>query len=147
MNVFSAMEIISSSLTAQRTRLNIVSSNLANAQTTRTEEGGPYRRKDPVFQSEPIQNSFQELLGDRLAQQAHGVRVREIVEDQNPPQMVFDPSHPDADEAGFVAFPNVNVTEEMVNMIMASRAYDAGATALKTMGRVGRSALGIGGHI
>ena len=147
MNVFSAMEIISSSLTAQRTRLNIVASNLANAQTTRTEEGGPYRRKDPVFQSDPVQNKFEELLGDRLAQQAHGVRVKEIVTDQNPAQMVYDPTHPDADPAGFVAYPNVNVTEEMVNMIMASRAYDAGATAMKAIGRVGRSALGIGGNI
>ena len=147
MNVFSAMEIISSSLTAQRTRLNIVASNLANAQTTRTEAGGPYRRKDPVFASQPIQNQFEELLGDRLSQQAHGVQVTNIVEDQAPPQMVYDPTHPDADAAGFVAFPNINVTEEMVNMIMASRAYDAGATAMKTMGRVGRSALGIGGNI
>ncbi|MBN2526199.1 MAG: flagellar basal body rod protein FlgC [Deltaproteobacteria bacterium] len=147
MNVFSAMEIISSSLTAQRTRLNIVASNLANAQTTRTEEGGPYRRRDPVFQSEPVQNRFDELLGDRLAQQAHGVQVTEIVQDQTPPQQVYDPTHPDADASGFVAYPNINVTEEMVNMIMASRAYDAGATAMKAMGRIGRSALGIGGNI
>lgn len=145
MNVFSAMEIISTSLTAQRTRLNLVASNLANAQTTRTEEGGPYRRKDPVFESEPIQNRFQGLLSDRLAEQAQGVRVTDIVTDQSEPQQVFDPSHPDADESGFVSYPNVNVTEEMVNMIMASRAYDAGATAMKAMGRVGRSALRIGG--
>lgn len=147
MNIFSAMEIISSGLSAQRTRLNLVASNLANAQTTRTEEGGPYRRKDPVFESEPIRNQFSELLGDRLAEQAHGVKVTEIVTDQTPPQQVYDPSHPDADPNGFVAYPNINVTEEMVNMIMASRAYDAGATAMKAMGRVGRAALGIGGQI
>lgn len=146
MNVFSAMEIISSSLTAQRTRLNIVASNLANAQTTRTAEGGPYKRKDPVFESESVQNQFDELLSDRLAQQAHGVKVKEIVTDQNPPQMVYEPGHPDADPNGFVAYPNVNITEEMVNMIMASRAYDAGATAMKAMGRVGRAALSIGGN-
>lgn len=146
MNVFSAMEIISSSLTAQRTRLNIVASNLANAQTTRTEEGGPYRRKDPVFESQPIQDRFEDLLSDKLSQEAHGVRVTEIVTDQNDPRQVYEPGHPDADENGFVAYPNVNVTEEMVNMIMASRAYDAGATAMKAMGRIGRSALGIGGN-
>jgi flagellar basal-body rod protein FlgC len=145
MNVFSAMEIISSSLTAQRTRLNVVASNLANAQTTRTAEGGPYMRKDPVFQSAPVDQRFSEMLGDRLSKQAQGVAVKEIVVDQTPPRQVFEPAHPDADENGFVAYPNVNVTEEMVNMIMASRAYEAGTTAMKAVTRMGRSALGIGG--
>ncbi len=145
MNVFSAMEIVSSALSAQRTRLNVTASNLANAQTTRTEEGGPYRRKDPVFASEPIANRFKEMLDDRLAKEAQSVNVVSVETDQNPPRQVYDPGHPDADESGFVAYPNVTVVEEMVNMIMASRAYDAGVTAMQSMSNMARSALRIGG--
>ncbi len=144
MNVFSAMEILSSGLAAQRTRLNVTASNLANAQTTRTEEGGPYRRKDPVFTTEPIYLKFREMLGDKMAKQAQGVRATAIVEDQGPPRLVHDPGHPDADPNGFVAYPNISVVEEMVNMIMASRAYDAGVTAMKSMTRMAQSALRIG---
>lgn len=146
MNIFSAMEILSTGLTAQRTRLNVTSSNLANAHTTRTAEGGPYRRKDPVFSTEPIYLRFKEMLGDQLAKEANGVRAIEIVEDQNPPRMVHDPGHPDADPNGFVAYPNVSVVEEMVNMIMASRAYDAGITAMKAVHRMAHSALKLEGR-
>ena len=146
MNIFSAMEIISSGLTAQRTRLNITSSNLANANTTRTEEGGPYRRKDPVFTTEPMSLRFGELLDDKLARQAQGVRTTEIVEDNSPPRMVHDPGHPDANAEGYVAYPNVSVVEEMVNMIMAARAYEAGATAMQTVTSMAQAALRIGGR-
>jgi flagellar basal-body rod protein FlgC len=111
MNVFSAMEIVASGLSAERTRLNITSSNLANASTTRTAAGGPYRRRDPVFKSEPVTNKFAELLNDKIARQAHGVQTVEIVQDQTPPRMVHDPGHPDADENGFVAYPNVSPVE------------------------------------
>lgn len=145
MNVFSAMEIVSTSLSSQRTRLNVIASNLANAQTTRTAEGGPYKRKDPVFESEPIYNRFEELLNDRLSREAQGVKVTQIVEDQNPARLVYDPSHPDANQDGFVAYPNITVTEEMVNMIMASRAYDAGVTAMQSISSMARAALRIGG--
>ncbi len=144
MNIFSAMEIISSGLTAQRARLNVTASNLANAHTTRTVEGGPYRRKDPVFATEPIHTRFRELLGDELARKAQGVRTVDIVEDTGSPRMVHDPGHPDADENGFVAYPNVSVVEEMINMMMASRAYDAGATAMQSMSSMARAALRIG---
>ncbi len=146
MNIFSAMEIISSGLTAQRTRLNVTSSNLANANTTRTEEGGPYRRKDPVFTTEPMSLRFGELLDDKLAKEAQGVKTTEIVEDQTPPRMVHDPGHPDADAEGYVAYPNVSVVEEMVNMIMAARAYEAGATAMQTVTSMAQAALRIGGR-
>ncbi|MDJ0765622.1 MAG: flagellar basal body rod protein FlgC [Myxococcota bacterium] len=146
MNLFSAMEIISTGLSAQRARLNITASNLANASTTRTVEGGPYRRKDPVFVTESINRRFPEMLDDAIARQAHGVRVSEIVEDNMPPRMVHDPGHPDANAEGFVAYPNVSTVEEMVNMIMASRAYDAGVTATRTVMGMGRSALRIGGN-
>ena len=146
MNIFSAMEILSTGLTAQRTRLNVTASNLANAHTTRTVEGGPYKRKDPVFATESIQARFDELLSDELAKEAQGVRTVEIVEDNTAPRMVNDPGHPDADENGFVAYPNVSVVEEMVNMMMASRAYEAGATAMQAMSSVARTALRIGGR-
>jgi len=145
MNVFSAMEILSSALTAQRTRLNVTASNLANAHTTRTAEGGPYRRQDPVFQTEPVYTKFQEMLDDNLSREAQGVKTVDIVQDQNPPRMVYDPGHPDADANGFVAYPNITVVEEMVNMIMASRAYDAGVTALQSVSGMARAALKIGG--
>jgi flagellar basal-body rod protein FlgC len=143
-NVFSAMEIVASGLAAERTRLNITSSNLANAGTTRTAAGGPYRRRDPVFQSEPITAKFDELLNDRIARQAHGVQTVQIVQDQNPPRMVHDPGHPDADANGFVAYPNISSVEEMVNMMMAARAYEAGATAMRMIGSMAQSALQIG---
>ena len=144
MNVFSAMEIISTGLAAERTRLNVTASNLANAQTTRTQQGGPYRRQDPVFQSEPVVNRFQELLNDRIARQAQGVRTAAIVQDQNPPQMVYEPGHPDADGQGYVAYPNVSAVEEMVNMMMAARAYEAGTTAMQMVNGMAQSALQIG---
>ena len=144
MNVFSAMEIISSGLSAERTRLNITASNLANAQTTRTVEGGPYKRRDPVFQSEPVTNQFQELLNDRIARQAQGVKTTQIVQDQAPPRMVYDPGHPDADPQGFVGYPNISTVEEMVNMMMAARAYEAGTTAMQMVNGMANSALQIG---
>ncbi len=146
MNLLSAMEIISTGLTAQRTRLNVTASNLANANTTRTEEGGPYRRKDPVFSTEPMNLRFGELLDNRLASEAQGVKTTEIIEDNTAPRMVHDPGHPDADAEGFVAYPNVTVVEEMVNMIMAARAYEAGATAMQTITGMAQAALRIGGH-
>jgi flagellar basal-body rod protein FlgC len=144
MNVFTAMEIISSGLAAERTRLNITASNLANANTTRTAEGGPYKRRDPVFESEPVTNRFQELLNDRIARQAQGVKAVEIVQDQNPPRMVYDPGHPDANTQGYVAYPNVSAVEEMVNMMMAARAYEAGTSAMQMVNGMAQAALQIG---
>lgn len=143
MNVFNAMEIVASGLTAERTRLNITSSNLANASTTRTAEGGPYRRRDPVFKSEPVTSQFEELLNDKIARQAQGVQTVEIVQDTTQPRMVHDPGHPDADENGFVAYPNISPVEEMVNMMMAARAYEAGATAMRMISSMALSALQI----
>lgn len=145
MNVFSAMEILASGLDVQRTRLNLTSSNLANAHTTRTEEGGPYRRKDAVVSTSPVYTKFQEMFDDMVAREANGVKTDMIIEDQGPPRMVFDPTHPDADANGFVGYPNISVVEEMVNMIMASRAYDAGVTALQTISTVARSGMRVGG--
>lgn len=144
MNFFSAMEITASGLTAQRVRMNTLSSNLANANTTRTAEGGPYQRQDPVFQAVPIANRFKEYLNDKFANNAYMVEVPEIQSDQTPPKLVYDPTHPDANGEGYIALPNVNVVEEMVNMITASRAYESGVTAMQTLKGMARSALSIG---
>ncbi len=143
MNVFSAMEVLSSGLEAQRTRLNVVSSNLANANTTRTDEGGPYQRQDAVFASEPVQGRFSELINDRLAKNVQGVKTVDIVKDPSPPRLVYDPEHVDANADGYVAYPDISMVEEMVNMMMASRAYEAGTTAMQTMTSAARSALKI----
>ncbi len=141
MNVFSAMEITASGLNAQRTRMNAIASNLANARTTRTEEGGPYRRRDPVFEAVPVEDT---RTSDPAQQHARMVRVAEIRADEADPRRMFDPSHPDADEAGYVEMPNVDVVEEMVNMITASRAYEAGITLMQTVKGMGDAALSIG---
>jgi len=144
MNLFSAMEITASGLSAQRVRMNALASNLANARTTQTAEGGPYKRLDPVFRAVPLATRFRDLVGERGAQNASLVEVSEMRQDQSPPQQVYDPNHPDADERGFVSLPNVNVVEEMVNLITASRAYEAGVTVMQTLKGMARSALNIG---
>ena len=145
MDFFKAMEITASGLNAERSRMNALASNLANARTTRTEAGGPYKRLDPVFQAIPIAEQHRELANDPTARAASVVQVRGIPEDQSPPQMVYDPQHPDADANGYVSLPNVNVVQEMVNMITASRAYEAGVTVMQTVKGMARSALNIGG--
>jgi flagellar basal-body rod protein FlgC len=117
MDPFGIFKVSASGLQAQRTRMNLIASNMANAHTTRTENGGPYRRKDAVFSAEPVEAA--------AAGGLEGVKVTDVVEDQTPPQMIYDPGHPDADKDGYVAMPNVSVIEEMANMMMASRAYEA----------------------
>lgn len=144
MDFFSAMEITSSGLNAERTRLNLIASNLANARTTQTAEGGPYRRLDPVVQAVPLAQQFRQMANEPEAQVAATVRVTQIVQDSAPPQQVYDPTHPDADAAGFVQMPNVNVVEEMVNLITASRAYEAGVTVMQSVKGMANSALNIG---
>ena len=130
MDFFTSMDISSSALTAERTRMNLISSNIANANSTRTAEGGPYRRKDAVFASTPPSpGSFKSALQNATIKGSMGVKVVEVLEDQNPPRLQYDPSHPDADSQGYVAYPNVNVVEEMADMIAATRAYEANITA------------------
>lgn len=145
MDLFTAMEIAASGLGAQRVRLNALASNLANARTTRTPEGGPYKRLDPVFEAVPIGTRFKELIGTPGANRAYLVHVPEVRQDDAPPRMIYDPQHPDADEQGFVALPNVNMVEEMVNLITASRAYESGVTVMETIKTMARSALNITG--
>lgn len=131
MDFFSAMDVSSSALSAERTRINLISSNLANASTTRTPEGGPYKRKDAVFSAVQPEKQFSRVLDGVSGKQVRQVQVSQIVEDQNPPRMQYDPSHPDADPQGYVAMPNVNVIEEMTDMMAASRAYEANVTAVQ----------------
>lgn len=141
LGVFSAMEVAASGLSAERTRMNTVASNLANARTTRTDAGGPYKRLDPVFEAVGLDN-------ERGVMATQGgvskVKVARIQEDTRPGMMVYEPGHPDANAAGYVEYPNVNAVEEMVNMITASRAYEAGVTSIDTVKQMGRSALDIG---
>lgn len=127
-----AMMISSSALTAQRTRMNLIASNLANALTTRTPEGGPYKRKDAMFATMPTEkNSFASMLDKKNQPDAPGVEVMGIMEDHNSPRLQHEPGHPDANAQGYVAYPNVNVVEEMTDMISATRSYEANVTAAK----------------
>jgi flagellar basal-body rod protein FlgC len=139
--VFSAMEVAASGLSAERTRMNTIASNLANARTTRTAEGGPYKRIDPIFEAVPVNQTG---ATDPTSAAITQVRVNQVVQDQRDPQLVFDPGNPDANGEGYVRMPNVNVVEEMVNMITASRAYEAGVTSIETVKGMARSAIAIG---
>ncbi|RMG68587.1 MAG: flagellar basal body rod protein FlgC [Nitrospirae bacterium] len=115
MDIFKTFDVSASALVAQKLRMQTISSNLANINTTRTPEGGPYRRRDVVFET---------LLMDEEGLLS-GVRVKDVRVDQRPPRVVYDPDHPDADENGYVRLPNINLVEEMVNMMLATRAYEA----------------------
>lgn len=143
MSFLSSMNISASALTAQRQRLDIISENIANIDTTRTENGGPYRRKMVVFQ-ENGQDSFKNVLNSKRRIQKGGVRVTEIVEDQREFKPVYDPEHPDADENGYVLMPNVELIKETVDAMTASRSYDANVTAFNTMKLMAQKALEVG---
>jgi flagellar basal-body rod protein FlgC len=134
MDFFTALHISGSGLSAERTRLNIASSNLANAETTRTAEGGPYKRLDPVFQAVSA-------TGEPNGPQ--GVTVAQVAADQTPGKRVYSPGHPDADPDGFVTMPNVNPVHEVVNLLSASRGYEANSTAVETLKQMATKALEI----
>ena len=131
--MFSAFNINASGLTAQRYRMDVISENVANATTTRTSDGTPYRRKVVAFEEKGGQTSFSRVLGQASYNHGYsgqGVKVSGVYQDyKTEMKMVYDPSHPDADENGYVTYPNVNIITEMTNMIDASRAYEANATA------------------
>jgi len=144
MSFFKSMGISSSGLAAQRLRMNVVSANLANAQTTRTDEGGPYKRRDVVFSAIPTGKSFEDFLDGTTNTQLRKVQVTGIHEDTKAPRRVLDPAHPDADADGYVELPNIQVMTEMVNMIAATRAYEANATALNDAKQMAVKSLEIG---
>jgi flagellar basal-body rod protein FlgC len=144
MDIFTTFDIAASGLKAQTTRLNTISANLANAETTSTPEGGPYKKKSVVFQTEKL--PFQQHLKASLRDQgpAQGVKVAQIIEDSSAPQRIYDPSHPDAKEDGYVEMPNVSVLKEMVDMMSATRSYEANTTTIKSAKRMAMKALDIG---
>ncbi|MCT4642068.1 MAG: flagellar basal body rod protein FlgC [Bacteriovoracaceae bacterium] len=144
MDLLKSMQISSSGLAANRKRVEAISSNIANAQTTKTAEGGPYRRKEVVFGSEPARESFDELLAGEIDAHSETVHVTEVVNTNDPPILKYDPTHPDANEKGYVAMPNVNVMKEMADMISAQRAYEANISALNTSKGMAMKALEIG---
>jgi len=109
-----------------------ISSNIANAQTTRTAEGGAYQPKEVVFGSEPARESFSEILNSEMEDNAQTVQAKEVVNSRKPPVLKYEPNHPDANAEGYVAYPNINTMEEMANMIEASRAYEANINAMNT---------------
>jgi flagellar basal-body rod protein FlgC len=144
MDFFSAMRIASTGLSVQRTRMNVTSSNLANIETTRTEEGGAYKRRSPVVAAVPLSSTFEEIFGDTIHEKTHGAEVMSIEQDDAPGRLVYDPDHPDANDEGYVEMPNVNAISEMVNMLTASRSYEANVSAVKAIKGMAQSALEIG---
>ena len=137
--------IASSGMKAQRMRMNSISSNIANINTTQTLEGGPYRRKDVVFESMPEVKNFGEILSVNSPQaDMQRVQVTDVISDRGAPLLKYEPNHPDANEEGFVAYPNINLMEEMTNMIQATRSYEANVSALQASKDMALSALEIG---
>ena len=146
MGYFGALDIGASALTAQRLRMDTISQNVANANTTRTENGTPYRRRIVVFQEQSDGLPFSEYLTNSSKELylGKGVKVSKIVEDPSPFKRVYEPGHPDADVEGYVEMPNIDVVTEMVNMISATRAYEANVTSINTTKSMAMKALEIG---
>jgi flagellar basal-body rod protein FlgC len=132
MSLFSALSIGASGMAAQRMRAELLTENMANAETTRTPEGGPYRRKDAVFESSPVDSPFASALADAMSP-ANGVGVAEVVTDTRDPERRYIPGHPDADGDGYVAFPRGNPAEDMVDLLGAARSYQANVAAISAV--------------
>ena len=143
MDIFQSLKTSASALKAQQIRLNTISSNLANIETTRTPEGGPYKKKSVVFKTS-TDPSFEKHLDHSLKGAVKGVEVSEIVTDNSPPKTLYDPSHPDADDDGYVSVPNINLLEEMADLMSATRSYEANVTVVKSAKRMALKALEIG---
>ena len=144
MDFFTSMNVSSSGMASNRKRMNAISSNIANAQTTRTVEGGPYRRKEVVFGSEPARNNFSDILEGEMGANIQKVHATEVLSVNEAPILKYEPGHVDANEKGYVAYPNVNVMKEMANMISASRSYEANISALNTAKSMAMKSLEIG---
>jgi flagellar basal-body rod protein FlgC len=144
MDLIRTMDIASGGMTAQRTRLNVISMNLANANTTKTDDGKPYRRKTTIFQTVPMGRTFEERLRSSMESPILGVKVKGIMPVPGEFKKIFDPAHPDADKSGYVYMPNVNLVQEMVQMLNANRAYEANAAVIKTAKDMALKALELG---
>lgn len=136
MDTFAIFKVSASALDAQRGRMNTIASNLANIHSTQTEAGGPYRRKDVVFSTIPIGSDPSTVM--------EGVKLVQVVDSEEPFKRIYDPGHPNADKNGFVSLPNINIMEEMVNMMMATRAYEANVTTFNMSKSMFLKALEIG---
>lgn len=143
MSAFSGMNISASGMTAQRLRMDIISQNIANVNTTRDENGNPYRRKAVVF-SEKDATPFQEVFMRTAGVIGNGVKVGRIIEDNKAMRRVFDPNHPDADDDGYVSYPNVNIVQEMTDLIDATRSYEANVTAFNATKSMALKGLEVG---
>jgi flagellar basal-body rod protein FlgC len=144
MNLFNAMNVSESALLAERSRAEVVASNLANADTTRTPQGGPYRREEVVFQTAPSPaGTFGEALNSFADQHVHGVEVEKVETDQAPPIRRYDPSSPDADKQGYVSYPNINPIAEMTDLMGAARAYQLNVAAVQATKNMITTALTI----
>jgi len=139
MDIIDTLNIAGQGLSAQRVRLQTISSNMANAKTTRTEEGGPYRRKAPVFNATAIDE-----FGSALEQALAGVDVEEIQVSQSEGQKVYQPDHPDADDEGYVTYPDIDILSEMVDLMTTQRSYEANANVVDVTGELADRALEIG---
>ena len=144
MDFITSMKISAAGLNVQRKRMDTSASNLANIETTRTPEGGPYSRKDVVVSSMPLGDDFAVSLNRELAGSVRQAVVAKIVEDQTEPILVFNPDHPDANEEGYVALPNINLMTEMVNMINATRSFEANVQAIEAAKSMALRAIDLG---
>ena len=133
MSLFGSLSVSASGMSAQRTRAELLVENLANAETTRTPEGGPYRRKDVVFEEDPSVGSFSLELTSAMGSSASGVAASQTIVDNSEPYRRYMPGHPDADQEGYVAFPKINPAEDMVDLMGASRGYEANVAAISAV--------------
>lgn len=143
MDFMSALDISASGMKAQRTYMNVISMNLANIKTTKTPEGGAYRRKSVAFAATPVYNPFDKAMENEQNRELKGVSVRGIVNDKRPHKRVHEPGHPDADKEGYVTYPDINVVEEMANMITTMRSYEANVQAIQDVKAMFNKALQI----
>jgi len=146
MDLFKIFSISGSGMAAQKSRMSVVAGNLANSESTRTVDGGPYRRRDVIFQAAPPPGEFSDELSDIAAdrERAQGVEVVGVKQSNRPPRRIFDPSHPDATSEGYVAMPDINPMEEMVDMLSAVRSYEANLSAFNTTKSLIRKILDMG---
>lgn len=147
MGLFSAIDAAASGMTAERLRMDVISNNIANVNTTRTAEGGPYRRQMVVFEPRSEHPSFGQMLSRQMETDitaGNGVRVTGIIKDNAPFKLMYDPNHPDANQEGYVEMPNINIVSEMVDMITATRAYEANVAAVNAAKSMAMKALDIG---
>jgi len=144
MDFMTAFDIGASALSAERTHMNIISMNLANVKTTRTAEGGPYRRKSVTLAATNVESPFGKAMRSALDQDLKGVRVMDIATDKRACKKVYEPGHPDANEEGYVSYPDINVVEEMTNMLATMRSYEASVASIDGIKNMFNKALELG---